>query len=96
MLGIDYAMQGMAVLSTGEKCENPGYYRQAQKRLVKEQRKLSLCQKCSKCGEVKETLELSERTYHCSCGNHMDRDVNAAINIREEGKRLLCVEAGDI
>ncbi|HJA68050.1 MAG TPA: transposase, partial [Candidatus Mediterraneibacter cottocaccae] len=42
------------------------------------------------CGKVKETLELSERTYHCGCGNHMDRDVNAAINIREEEKRLLC------
>lgn len=186
VLGIDYAMHGMAVLSTGEKCENPGYYRQAQERLAREQRRLSHCRKgsrnyqkqkrkvarchekvrnqrkdyhhklsfrlaeeydavavedldlktmsrglnfgksvmdngygnflnilsykleqrgkvlvktdrfypsskkCSKCGKVKETLALSERTYHCSCGNHMDRDVNAAINIREEGKRLLC------
>ena len=186
VVGIDYAMHGMAVLSTGEKCEYPGYYRQAQKRLAREQRSLSHCRKgsrnyqkqkrkvarchekvrnqrkdyhhklsfrlaeeydavavedldlkamsrgmnfgksvmdngygnflnmlsykleqrgkvlvktdrfypsskkCSKCGKVKETLALSERTYHCSCGNHMDRDVNAAINIREEGKRLLC------
>ncbi|WP_242972602.1 transposase, partial [Lachnoclostridium sp. An169] len=38
----------MAVLSTGEKCGNPGYYRQAQKRLAREQRKLSHCQKGSR------------------------------------------------
>ncbi|OUP82908.1 transposase, partial [Lachnoclostridium sp. An169] len=58
--------------------------------LVKTDRFYPSSKKCSKCGKVKERLELSERTYHCSCGNHMDRDVNAAINIREEGKRLLC------
>ncbi|HJB96198.1 MAG TPA: transposase, partial [Candidatus Mediterraneibacter intestinigallinarum] len=58
--------------------------------LVKTDRFYPSSKKCSKCGKVKETLALSERTYHCSCGNHMDRDVNAAINIREEGKRLLC------
>ncbi len=186
VLGIDYAMNGMAVFSTGEKCANPGYYRKAQQRLAREQMRLSHCKKggrnyqkqkrkvarrhekirnqrrdylhklshsiaesydavavedldmkamsrclnfgksvmdngygmflemlsykleergkrlvkvdrfypsskkCSQCGEVKKELALSERTYHCSCGNHMDRDVNAAINIREEGKRILC------
>ena len=58
--------------------------------LVKTDRFYPSSKKCSKCGKVKETLALSERIYHCSCGNHMDRDVNAAINIREEGKRLLC------
>lgn len=47
-LGIDYAMHGMAVLSTGEKCENPGYYRQAQERLAREQRRLSHCRKGSR------------------------------------------------
>ncbi|MGJ9384455.1 RNA-guided endonuclease InsQ/TnpB family protein [Salipaludibacillus sp. CF4.18] len=44
---------------------------------------------CSECGEVKETLLLSERTYTCSCGNESDRDENAAKNIKNEGKRLL-------
>ncbi|RKL69379.1 transposase [Salipaludibacillus neizhouensis] len=44
---------------------------------------------CSECGEVKETLFLSERTYTCSCGNESDRDENAAKNIKNEGKRLL-------
>ena len=27
--------------------------------------------------------------YHCACGNEMDRDRNAAINIREEARRML-------
>ena len=27
--------------------------------------------------------------YHCECGNKMDRDHNAAINIREEVRRML-------
>lgn len=37
---------------------------------------------CSKCGCKKDNLKLSERTYHCEhCGNTMDRDLNAAINL---------------
>ena len=39
-------------------------------------------------GHKKKELELSDREYVCECGNRMDRDVNAAVNIREEGKRL--------
>ena len=45
--------------------------------------------KCCKCGRIKKELRLSERVYHCECGNEMDRDRNAAINIREEAKRML-------
>ena len=37
---------------------------------------------CCKCGCKKNKLKLSERTYHCEhCGNVMDRDLNAAINL---------------
>lgn len=37
---------------------------------------------CSKCGCKKDNLKLSERTYHCEhCGNVIDRDLNAAINL---------------
>lgn len=186
ILGMDYAMSGMAVLSNGSRCEYPSYYKRTEKKLGREQRKLSKCVKgsknyqkqkkkvalchekvrnqrkdyhhklsrkiadtydavavedlnmkgmsrclklgkgimdngygmfrnmleyklkergkafvkvdrfypssktCSRCGKVKEHLELSERIYVCDCGNRMDRDINAAINIREEGKRLLC------
>ena len=38
---------------------------------------------CSCCGNVKASLSLSERTYVCEvCGFKEDRDVNAAINLR--------------
>ena len=43
-------------------------------------------QKCSKCGSIKGDLKLSDRIYHCSsCGLIIDRDMNAAINIRNMG-----------
>ena len=45
--------------------------------------------RCSRCGKIKKELPLSERTYVCECGLTEDRDINAAINIREEGKRIL-------
>ena len=45
---------------------------------------------CSSCGHVLTDLELSDRIYVCPvCGNILDRDVNAAINIREEALRIL-------
>lgn len=38
---------------------------------------------CSECGCIKEELSLSDRTYHCDeCSMVMDRDMNAAINLR--------------
>ena len=41
---------------------------------------------CSNCGVVKAKLSLSERTFNCdACGASMDRDVNAAINIKVAG-----------
>ena len=45
---------------------------------------------CSKCGNVKEKLELSERSYKCECcGIEIDRDYNAALNIKNIGKAML-------
>jgi len=43
---------------------------------------------CSQCGQIKKDLKLSDRTYHCDCGLHIDRDLNAAINLREYGRKL--------
>ena len=41
---------------------------------------------CSNCGIVKAKLSLSERTFNCdACGLSMDRDLNAAINIKVAG-----------
>ena len=45
---------------------------------------------CSKCGNVKEELKLSERSYKCECcGIEIDRDYNAALNIKNIGKEML-------
>ena len=39
---------------------------------------------CHKCGYVNNELSLSDREWTCpQCGARHDRDVNAAINIRE-------------
>ena len=183
-LGIDFAMHGMCVFSTGERAGYPMFYRNTEKKLAREQRKLSRCRRgsrnyekqkkqvalchekirnqrkdfqhklsaglaenydavcvedldlkgmagglhfgkgiydngyglflsmleykleergkylikvnryfasskiCSACGKKKAGLSLSERIYRCECGNKMDRDVNAAVNIMNEGKRI--------
>lgn len=48
---------------------------------------------CSKCGHVHKELTLSDRTYVCpKCGNVMDRDEQAAVNIDTEGMRVFLVE----
>lgn len=45
---------------------------------------------CSKCGTVHTDMKnLRKRVFKCECGNIIKRDLNAAINICEEGKRLL-------
>lgn len=42
---------------------------------------------CSNCGTINKDLKLSERKWKCTCGVKHDRDVNAAINIRNFGLR---------
>ncbi len=47
---------------------------------------------CGECGEKNLSLELKDRSWACAhCGALHDRDLNAARNIREEGRRLLVI-----
>jgi putative transposase len=55
---------------------------------------------CSGCGHVKKRMPLQYRTYCClKCGLNMDRDLNAAINLEREARRILveglCVPVPD-
>jgi len=52
---------------------------------------------CSRCGTIKQDLRLEDRTYKCECGLVLDRDHNAAINLRKQGiagMSLMLVEQG--
>lgn len=45
---------------------------------------------CCFCGYVNSELQLSDRHWNCpSCGAELDRDINAAINIKREGLAML-------
>ena len=162
-LGLDFSMHGLYKDSNGNEPAYPRYYRQAEERLKREQRKLSLMQKgskhqqsrqianaydcvcienldmkamsqslnfgksvaddgwgmfvtflkykleetgkrlvkvnkffassqiCNVCGyKNTATKNLRIRAWDCpECGAHHDRDINAAINIRNEGMRLV-------
>ena len=38
---------------------------------------------CSSCGNIKKDLKLSDRVYKCTCGQEIDRDLNASINLSQ-------------
>ena len=44
---------------------------------------------CSCCGTIKNDLKLSDRIYKCECGNVIDRDYQAALNLKRYGENVL-------
>lgn len=43
---------------------------------------------CSCCGNIKKDLKLSDRIYRCECGNVIDRDFQASLNLRAYGEQF--------
>ena len=64
------------------------------KKLVKIDKNYPSSRKCSNCGYVREKLALDERSWICpECGVVLDRDINAAINIRNRGIEIVSQQA---
>ncbi len=50
--------------------------------------------KCICCGNIKRDLKLSDRVYRCECGNVIDRDYQAALNLKRYGEDAVAKFAG--
>lgn len=94
----DINLRGMAgCLKLGKSTNDNGFgmfrtvlaYKMADrgKQFVKIDKWFPSSKTCSECGMIHD-LRLSDREWTCDCGTHHQRDVNAAINIREEGLRI--------
>ena len=44
---------------------------------------------CSCCGNIKKDLKLSNRIYKCECGNIINRDFQASLNLKKYGENVL-------
>ncbi|SES22237.1 Putative transposase DNA-binding domain-containing protein, partial [Gracilibacillus ureilyticus] len=58
------------------------------KQLIKIDKWFPSTKTCSCCGNT-QPMPMNVRMYVCSCGLNLDRDYNAALNIKKEGIRLL-------
>ncbi len=79
-LSISDASWGELVRQLEYKCEWYG------RELVKIDRWFPSSKRCSNCGHVVEKLPLNIRAWDCpNCGEHHDRDINAAVNVLAAG-----------
>lgn len=97
----DLHMRGMAQsLNLGKSTNDNGFgmlknflaYKLAEqgKRLVVIDKWFPSSKRCRFCENENQALTLADRTWICThCGAELDRDLNAAINIKNEGCRML-------
>ncbi|MFD1387733.1 RNA-guided endonuclease TnpB family protein [Oceanobacillus oncorhynchi subsp. oncorhynchi] len=97
----DLDMKGMSqVLHFGKSVADNGWgmftsflqykLKEQGKQLIKIDKWFPSTKTCSNCGNI-QPMPMEMRTYTCSCGLNLDRDYNAARNIRKEGIRLLAL-----
>ena len=66
------------------------------KKIVKVDRFFPSSKTCSNCGYINQNLNLSIRNWVCPiCNAKHDRDINAAINIENEGHKILSLGTND-
>lgn len=66
-----------------------------EKKIIKIDRFYPSSKTCSVCGWINQNLRLSTRKWKCANGHVLDRDINASINILNEGLRSIGVELSD-
>jgi len=60
------------------------------KNLIKIDRFFPSSKTCNKCGYINQDLNLTMREWTCNaCHSHLDRDINASLNILNEGIKIL-------
>ena len=59
------------------------------KQLIKINKWFPSSKMCHVCGYINKDLKLSDRTWVCKCGEVLNRDQNAAINILNAGLNQL-------
>lgn len=64
------------------------------KQVVKVNRYFPSSQKCNLCGCINHDLTLDMRKWTCINGHELDRDINAAQNILEEGIKIINTSSG--
>ncbi len=85
VVGIDFTMQVFGVFSDGTCAEYPMYYRQSEKRLAREQRKLSHCQEGSrnygkqkrKVGKVYGKIRNQRKDFHHKLSYRLAEEMDA-------------------
>jgi len=92
--GVDLGIKELAVISNGtifpaNQCLKSNLNRLARLQRKWHERRKEAIAVCSGCGQLKNDLTLSERLYSCDCGVNMDRDFNAANNLKEYGRHAL-------
>ena len=87
--GFNSKLADVSIYETVRQLEYKSFWRGRQ--LVKIDKWFPSSKLCNICGSIN-AMPLSQRTMNCSCGNCIDRDLNASINILGEGLRSLDVE----